>query len=68
MQEKKKRGRDRVYTNHGETKCLGKLFKIHGERAIGYFNGKDEIVGYATLEEILELIYSQEPEELHLGF
>ena len=68
MQEKKKKGRDRVYTKHGQVKCLGKLFKANGERALGYFNSDGEIGGYATLEEIRELTYSLELEELQPDF
>ena len=68
MVEKKKNRKGRFYTKHGQRRYLGKLIKVNGVRALGYFNSDDEIVGYATLEEIREMSYSQELEDLQTDF
>lgn len=67
MEEKKRKRKGRVYTKHGQKRYLGKLVKVRGERAIGYFDG-DQIVGYSTLEEIREMSYSQELEDVQPDF
>ena len=67
MGENKKGRSGRIYTRHGQRKYQGKLVKVHGTRALGYFEG-DEIIGYTTLEEIREMSYSQELEEYKPDF
>ena len=56
-----------VYTKHGCKKYQGRLVKVRGARALGYFAG-DKIIGYTTLEEIREMSYSQELEAYHPDF
>ena len=68
MVEEKRNKNGRFYTKHGQRKCLGKAFKANGVRALGYFNSENEIIGYATLEEIFEMFYSQELEDCKLSF
>lgn len=66
--EGKKNGRiDRFYTKHGQRIYLGRLVKVNGERAIGYFKG-DKIIGYTTLEEIREMSYKRELDDFHTDF
>lgn len=67
MKEKKKGRKDRFYTKHGQRIYLGKLVKVNGERALGYFKD-DKIIGYTTLEEIREMSYKQELDEFHPDF
>ena len=67
MEGEKKGRAGRIYTKHGQRKYQGKLVKVHGTRALGYFNG-DEIIGYTALEEISEMSYSQELEEYQPDF
>ena len=61
------KGSNCVYTKHGCKKYQGRLVKVRGARALGYFSG-DKIIGYTTLEEIREMSYSQELEEYQPDF
>ncbi len=63
----KKRASNSLYTKHGRKKYQGRIVKVGGERALGYFEG-DNLVAYSTLEEIRELSYSQELEDYHPDF
>ena len=65
--KKRKKGPNCVYTKHGRKEYQGRLVKVRGTRALGYFEG-EKIVGYTTLEEITEQSYSQDLVDYQLDF
>ena len=56
-----------MYTLHGKKRNQGRLIRIGGERALGYFEG-GKMVGYTTLEEINRMSYTKELPEYKLDY
>lgn len=69
MTKKKADSNARMYTVHGRKKYQGQWLLINGSPALAYTEcaeGKDRVVGYTTLNEILQMAFSPGLEEIKL--
>lgn len=59
--------KDKLYTRHGKKCTQGKLAEINGQKALAYFEGQ-EIVGYTTMDELLNELHSRKLQQYELNF
>lgn len=50
---------DRLYTKHGKKYPQGIPAIVNGQKALASYSG-DEITGYTTLEELMQVFYSKD--------
>lgn len=61
------RSEDRLYAVHGDKMLQGALAIINGVKSLAYFKG-NKIVGYTTIEELIEAFYGRKLPEYNLDF
>lgn len=64
---KKNKESNRLYTVHGKKRTQGKLTIINGKKALAYFEGTT-IVGYTTLDEMMQEFYTRNLPQYTLNF
>ncbi len=50
--------KDKIYTKHGVKIPQGLLMEINGKKALANYKG-DKVVGYTTLDELIDESYSR---------
>lgn len=61
----------RMYTVHGRKKNQGQWAKVNNCPALTFTvneNGKDKVVGYTTIDEMMKMAYSSDLPEYKLDF
>lgn len=61
--------KSRMYTVHGKRKNMGKWMSIKKKPVLTFTVGEEEkVVAYITIDEIMQMAYAQDLQEIDPGF
>ena len=61
--------KSRMFTHHGKKKNQGKWARINNKPALTFTVGEsEEVVGYTTIDEMIQMAYATDLPEIELDF